>query len=95
MDQIPEEIENRGRLAIVQQHQRAFKYPAQRLSLFGLLRVPGGGSPTRGYGQCIRTHVENKPFTILWGGAPTRGGRGTHVPLTRAGPNSLAGKCVN
>jgi tRNA-2-methylthio-N6-dimethylallyladenosine synthase len=93
-DQIPEEEKTR-RLAIVQERQRAIQI-RQNAAYVGRVEeclVEGFNQAT---GQWIGRTSQNKPLNFLRR-AQDEDLRGRYVEarVTRAGPNSLAGECVN
>ncbi len=93
-DQIPEEEKSR-RLAIVQEHQRAIQIRrnADYVGTVEECLVEGFNKAT---GQWIGRTSQNKPLNFLRVGAnEDLAGRYVDVRVTRAGPNSLAGECVN
>ncbi len=92
--QIPEDEKTR-RLAIVQEHQRAIQI-RQNAAYLGRVEeclVEGFNQAT---GQWIGRTSQNKPLNFLRR-AQDEDLRGRYVEarVTRAGPNSLAGECVN
>jgi tRNA-2-methylthio-N6-dimethylallyladenosine synthase len=95
-DQIPEEEKTR-RLAIVQEHQRAIQI-RRNAAYVGVVEeclVEGFNKAT---GQWIGRTSQNKTLNFLRPAAPAGDdllGRYVDVRVTRAGPNSLAGECVN
>jgi tRNA-2-methylthio-N6-dimethylallyladenosine synthase len=93
-DQIPEEEKSR-RLAIVQERQRAIQIRrnADYLGQVEECLVEGFNKAT---GQWIGRTSQNKTLNFLRVGAvEDLAGRYVDVRVTRAGPNSLAGECVN
>ncbi len=93
-DQIPEEEKVR-RLTIVQEHQRAIQIRrnARHLDTVEECLVEGFNKAT---GQWIGRTSQNKTLNFLRVGAEDDlAGRYVDVRVTRAGPNSLAGECVN
>jgi tRNA-2-methylthio-N6-dimethylallyladenosine synthase len=93
-DQIPEEEKSR-RLAIVQERQRAIQI-RRNAAYVGTVEeclVEGFNQAT---GQWIGRTSQNKPLNFLRvGPEESLAGRYVDVRVTRAGPNSLAGECVN
>jgi tRNA-2-methylthio-N6-dimethylallyladenosine synthase len=93
-DQIPEEEKTR-RLAIVQEHQRAIQI-RRNAAYVGTVEeclVEGFNKAT---GQWIGRTSQNKTLNFLrMGEEQDLAGRYVDVRVTRAGPNSLAGECVN
>jgi tRNA-2-methylthio-N6-dimethylallyladenosine synthase len=90
-----EEDEKTRRLAIVQERQRAIQI-RQNAAYVGRVEeclVEGFNQAT---GQWIGRTSQNKPLNFLRRG-PEEDLRGSYVEarVTRAGPNSLAGECVN
>jgi len=97
-DQIPEEEKIR-RLAILQEHQRAIQVRrnAAYLGVVEECLVEGFNQAT---GQWIGRTSQNKTLNFLRPAAsgeeqPALIARYVDVRVTRAGPNSLAGECVN
>jgi tRNA-2-methylthio-N6-dimethylallyladenosine synthase len=93
-DQIPEEEKVR-RLAVVQEHQRAIQIRrnARHLGTVEECLVEGFNKAT---GQWIGRTSQNKTLNFLRvGDEQDLAGRYLDVRVTRAGPNSLAGECVN
>jgi tRNA-2-methylthio-N6-dimethylallyladenosine synthase len=93
-DQIPEEEKVR-RLAIVQEHQRAIQIRrnARHLGTVEECLVEGFNKAT---GQWIGRTSRNMTLNFLRvGDDQDLAGRYVDVRVTRAGPNSLAGECVN
>jgi tRNA-2-methylthio-N6-dimethylallyladenosine synthase len=93
-DQIPEEEKVR-RLTIVQEHQRAIQIRrnARHLGTIEECLVEGFNKAT---GQWIGRTSQNKTLNFLRvGDEQDLAGRYVDVRVTRAGPNSLAGECVN
>jgi tRNA-2-methylthio-N6-dimethylallyladenosine synthase len=93
-DQIAEEEKSR-RLAIVQERQRAIQVRrnAAYLDRIEECMVEGFNKAT---GQWIGRTSQNKTLNFLRPGADEDLlGRYVDVKVTRAGPNSLAGECVN
>jgi tRNA-2-methylthio-N6-dimethylallyladenosine synthase len=93
-DQIPEEEKSR-RLAIVQERQRAIQI-RRNAAYVGTVEeclVEGFNQAT---GQWIGRTSQNKPLNFLRvGEEESLAGCYVDVRVTRAGPNSLAGECVN
>jgi len=100
-DQISEEEKSR-RLAIVQQHQREIQIRRnlRYLDTVEECHVEGFNKAT---GQWIGRTSQNKTLNFLYPGfspeshGESQGelvGRYVHVKVTRSGPNSLAGECV-
>ncbi len=92
-DQIPEE-EKSCRLAIVQEHQRAIQI-RRNAAYVGAIEeclVEGFNKAT---GQWIGRTSQNKTLNFLNAATDDLLGRYVDVRVTRAGPNSLAGECVN
>ncbi len=93
-DQIPEEEKVR-RLAIVQEHQRAIQIRrnARHVGTIEECLVEGFNKATE---QWIGRTSQNKTLNFLRVGSDQDlAGRYVDVRVTRAGPNSLAGECVN
>jgi tRNA-2-methylthio-N6-dimethylallyladenosine synthase len=93
-DQIPEEEKIR-RLTIVQEHQRAIQIRrnARYLETVEECLVEGFNKAT---GQWIGRTSQNMTLNFLRvGDDQDLAGRYVDVRVTRAGPNSLAGECVN
>jgi tRNA-2-methylthio-N6-dimethylallyladenosine synthase len=93
-DQIPEEEKVR-RLTIVQEHQRAIQIRrnARHLGTIEECLVEGFNKAT---GQWIGRTSQNMTLNFLrMGDDQDLAGRYVNVRVTRAGPNSLAGECVN
>ena len=93
-DQIPEEEKSR-RLAILQERQRAIQV-RRNATYVGLVEeclVEGFNKAT---GQWIGRTSQNKTLNFLRPGSDADLlGKYVEVRVTRAGPNSLAGECVN
>jgi len=92
-DQISEEEKSR-RLAIVQEKQRAIQI-RRNAAYVGSVEeclVEGFNQAT---GQWIGRTSQNKPLNFLRRGEEDLRGRYVEARVTRAGPNSLAGECVN
>jgi tRNA-2-methylthio-N6-dimethylallyladenosine synthase len=97
-DQVPEEEKSR-RLAIVQEHQRAIQIRrnAAYLDTVEECLVEGFNKAT---GQWIGRTSQNKTLNFLRPASINTNtdellGQYVDVRVTRAGPNSLAGECVN
>jgi tRNA-2-methylthio-N6-dimethylallyladenosine synthase len=93
-DQIPDEEKVR-RLTIVQEHQRAIQIRrnARHLGTIEECLVEGFNKAT---GQWIGRTSQNMTLNFLrMGDDQDLAGRYVNVRVTRAGPNSLAGECVN
>ena len=93
-DQIPEDEKTR-RLSIVQERQRAIQLRrnAAYVDTVEECLVEGFNKAT---GQWIGRTSQNKTLNFLRpGGNDELLGRFVDVRVTRAGPNSLAGECVN
>jgi tRNA-2-methylthio-N6-dimethylallyladenosine synthase len=92
-DQIPEEEKSR-RLTIVQEQQRAIQIRrnAAYLGVVEECLVEGFNQAT---GQWIGRTSQNKTLNFLRRGEEDLRGRYVEARVTRAGPNSLAGECVN
>jgi len=92
-DQIPEEEKSR-RLTIVQEKQRAIQIRrnAAYLGVVEECLVEGFNQAT---GQWIGRTSQNKTLNFVRRGEEDLRGRYVEARVTRAGPNSLAGECVN
>ncbi len=92
-DQIPEEEKSR-RLAVLQEMQRAIQM-RRNAAYVGSVEeclVEGFNQAT---GQWIGRTSQNKTLNFLRRGEEDLRGRYVEARVTRAGPNSLAGECVN
>ncbi len=92
-DQIPEEEKSR-RLTLVQEHQRAIQI-RRNAAYVGAVEeclVEGFNQAT---GQWIGRTSQNKTLNFLNTISADLLGKYVDVRVTRAGPNSLAGECVN
>jgi tRNA-2-methylthio-N6-dimethylallyladenosine synthase len=92
-DQIPEEEKSR-RLAVLQEKQRAIQI-RRNAAYVGVVEeclVEGFNQAT---GQWIGRTSQNKTLNFLRRGEDDLRGRYVEARVTRAGPNSLAGECVN
>lgn len=91
-DQIPEEEKTR-RLAIVQEHQRGIQIQANAAYVGAVeeCMVEGFNKAT---GQWMGRTSQHKTLNFLYAGAADLNGQYVHVRVTRSGPNSLAGECV-
>ena len=95
-DQIPEEEKTR-RLAVLQEHQRQIQI-RRNASYVGRVEeclVEGFNKAT---GQWIGKTSQHKTLNFVRAAAPSAEdllGRYVDVRVTRSGPNSLAGECVN
>jgi tRNA-2-methylthio-N6-dimethylallyladenosine synthase len=92
-DQIPEEEKSR-RLAVLQERQRAIQV-RRNAAYVGTVEeclVEGFNQAT---GQWIGRTSQNKTLNFLRRGEEDLRGRYVEARVTRAGPNSLAGECVN
>ncbi len=95
-DQIPEEEKTR-RLAVLQEHQRQIQI-RRNASYVGRVEeclVEGFNKAT---GQWIGRTSQHKTLNFVRAAAPSAEdllGRYVDVRVTRSGPNSLAGECVN
>jgi tRNA-2-methylthio-N6-dimethylallyladenosine synthase len=92
-DQIPEEEKSR-RLAILQEKQRIIQIRrnAEYVGRVEECMVEGFNQAT---GQWMGRTSQNKPLNFLRRGEEDLRGRYVEARVTRAGPNSLAGECVN
>ena len=91
-DQIPEEEKTR-RLAIVQERQRQIQI-ARNAAYVGSIEecmVEGFNKAT---GQWMGRTSQHKTLNFLYAGDADLNGQYVHVRVTRSGPNSLAGECV-
>jgi len=92
-DQIPEEEKSR-RLTVLQEKQRAIQV-RRNAAYVGTVEeclVEGFNQAT---GQWIGRISQNKTLNFLRRGEEDLRGRYVEARVTRAGPNSLAGECVN
>ncbi len=92
-DQIPEEEKSR-RLTVLQEKQRAIQV-RRNAAYVGTVEeclVEGFNQAT---GQWIGRTSQNKTLNFLRRGEEDLRGRYVEARVTRAGPNSLAGECVN
>jgi tRNA-2-methylthio-N6-dimethylallyladenosine synthase len=92
-DQIPEDEKSR-RLAVLQEKQRAIQI-RRNAAYVGAVEeclVEGFNQAT---GQWIGRTSQNKTLNFLSRGEEDLRGRYVEARVTRAGPNSLAGECVN
>jgi tRNA-2-methylthio-N6-dimethylallyladenosine synthase len=92
-DQIPEEEKSR-RLTVLQEKQRAIQV-RRNAAYVGMVEeclVEGFNQAT---GQWIGRTSQNKTLNFLRRGEEDLRGRYVEARVTRAGPNSLAGECVN
>jgi tRNA-2-methylthio-N6-dimethylallyladenosine synthase len=93
-DQIPEEEKSR-RLAVVQEKQRAIQIRKNSAYVDAIEECLVEGF-NRATGQWIGRTSQNKTLNFLRPGSDEELlGRYVNVKVTRAGPNSLAGECVN
>jgi len=92
-DQIPEEEKSR-RLTIVQEHQRAIQI-RRNAAYVGVVEECLVEGFNRATGQWIGRTSQNKTLNFLNAATEDLLGKYVDVRVTRAGPNSLAGECVN
>jgi len=92
-DQIPEEEKSR-RLAILQEKQRQIQVRrnAEYVGSVEECLVEGFNQAT---GQWIGRTSQNKTLNFVRAGSEDLTGRYVEARVTRSGPNSLAGECVN